>query len=454
MAEVNALDLGSRMHNALNPTTPASPCAPLALPLLPPEPPNHPAAEKTPVHRDGRFRRLWAVGLLSSLVRWIDVLSFSLVTYEQTHSAFWVACMMMLRMVPLAILGVVFGDLSARYPRRRLLLICQGALLGTTLALLLASVLGVLQVWHLALAAVVSGIMWSGDMPMRRAFMGDVVGAARMGKAMALDSVASNGSRLIGPSLGGLLLAAGGMSAVLLVDVLMYGLVLWALLGLREPKTAQDAERDPTLPRMRLPRPGVLAMLVSGWRTARETPRLTAILCNTLIFNIFCWPVLSMVPVIAQQQLQLGTQGTGLLASMDGLGSLLGALLLTVVARRHGLIYMGGTVLFLAMLPLFALSRQPLLSAVALTLLGVAQGAFAVMQSTLTFLAVPPERRLQAMGLVTTCIGIAPLGFVLVGALAEWLGAPGAAMACSAGGFVTLALTRSWWRPCVQAQTA
>jgi len=153
-----------------------------------------------PLHREGRFSRLWTVGLVSSLIRWIDVLTFSVVTYQQTKSAFWVASMMMLRMLPLALFGIVFGVVAARFSRRTGLLWCQGLLMFTALGLLLLSLLDVLEVWHLAVASFISGVVWSGDMPMRRGFMGDVVGAPRMGRAMALDAVANNGSRLAGQS--------------------------------------------------------------------------------------------------------------------------------------------------------------------------------------------------------------------------------------------------------------
>jgi MFS family permease len=411
---------------------------------LPHDIPPHPDAASPPIHHDAQFRRLWAVGLLSSMVRWIDVLTFSLVAWQQTHSAFWVASMMMLRMLPLALFGVAFGALAARVSRRTVLLTSQGLLLATTLALLLVSVLGALQVWHLALAAFISGVVWAGDMPMRRGFIGDVVGPPRMGRAMALDAVANNGSRLAGPGLGGLLLAGGGMPAVLAVDVLLYLAVLAALLGL--PRSALlQAEGTPA-------RAG-WSTLIDGFRIARQTPRLAATLCNTIIFNIFCWPAISMVPVIAQERLKLGTEGTGLLASMDGLGSLLGAIGLTLLARRlrNGPVYMLGTGLFLLMLPVFALSTQAWLSALALIAIGAGQGAFAVMQSTLVFLSAPPGRRLEAMGVMTTCIGIAPVGFILFGWLAEWLGAPGAAIACSVGGLATLALTWPVWKPCLRA---
>jgi MFS family permease len=402
-----------------------------------------PATTSVALHRDAKFRRLWAVGLLSSLVRWTEVLAFGVFTYQQTNSALWVASMMMLRMLPLALFGVAMGALAARISRRGALLASQGVLLATTLVLLLVSALGALQVWHLALASFISGAVWAGDIPMRRGFIGDVVGPSRMGQAMAFDAVANNGSRLIGPGAGGLLLAGGGMSAVFAVGAVLYVAVLVSLAGL--PKKA-SVETEPGRT------DGAWSMLVAGFRIARETPRLTATLCITVIFNIFCWPAISLVPVIGQDRLHLNPQAIGLLASMDGLGSLIGALALAALAQRlrQGHVYVASTALFLIMLPVFALSVHPLLSGAALAFIGAGQGGFAVMQSTLVFLSVPQERRMEAMGLLTMCIGIAPLGFVFIGWLAERLGAPSAAVVSAAAGMATLLLTRRIWQPCLE----
>jgi MFS family permease len=397
----------------------------------------------TPLRHDAQFRHLLVSGLLASLVRWLDVLSFGVFAYQQTQSAFWVASMMLLRMLPMGLFGLFMGALASRIPRRSGLLVSQGLLLATTLVLLLVAALDALQVWHLAVASFISGVMWAGDLPMRRGLIGDVVGPPRISQAMALDAVTNNGSRLVGPVAGGLLLGWGGMTAVLAVDALLYVAVLASLARLDRRDEPREAHAS---------RGGLSMMLLDGWRAVRESPRLRATLCITILFNIFCWPVMSMVPVIAQERLGLSTQSTGLLAGMDGLGSLLGAVGLVTLARRlrHGPVYVGGTALFLSMLPVFALSTQPWLTGAALLAIGAGQAAFAVMQSTLVILSTPPERRAQALGLVTMCIGIAPLGFLLVGALAERIGAPGAALGFGIGGLITLALTWRVWRPCVQ----
>jgi MFS family permease len=404
-----------------------------------------PQGAEPPIHLDRDFRRLWVAGLLGSLVRWLEVLVFGVFTYQQTGSAMWVTSMTLLRMLPMALFGVAMGALASRVPRRTGLVVSYVVMFAMALVLLGVSVSGALNVWHLALASFVGGVVWAADNPMRRGFMGDIAGAQRMGRAMAMDTVATNGCRLAGPGLGGLLLAGAGMPAVFLFSAVMYLPVLAAVLGLRARPS------HPTGPAAR----GVWAMLSTGLRTARDSAPLRAALWVTVVFNLFGWPALSLVPVIAQDQLGLGVQGTGALASMDGVGSLIGALVLTSQARRahYGRFYVGGVTLFFCMLPLFAWAGHPMAAGTALLVAGVGQASFAVMQTTLVYVAAPPQRRAEAMGLLTMCIGMAPIGFLMVGALADRLGSPTATAVSAACGLATLALTWPVWRPCLRPPT-
>ncbi len=401
------------------------------------------AAIKLPIHRDRQFRRLWAVGMLTSFIRWLEILAFGVFTYAQTQSAFWVASLMMLRMLPLAMFGLAFGALAARFPRRTNLLVSHGVLCVTTLTLLVVSSMGAIEVWHLAAASFVNGTVWAGDMSMRRSLMGDISGPTRMAHAMSLDAVAVNGCRLAGPGLGGLLLAQGGLSAIFLCGTLLYGLVLAILAGLTD------------MPAAIAPRKTALrSLLKGGFQAARDSPRLLATLWLTMLFNLFAWPVLSMVPVIGQERLRLSTEGIGLLASMDGVGSIMGAIVLTLLAGRFrsGHVYAASLLFFLAMQLVFAWSADPIVTGAALLALGFAQSGFAVMQSTLAYVAAPPHSRYEAMGLLTMCIGVAPLGFLAIGWLAEWRGAPQATMICALCGFASAAVSWPLWRACL-AQT-
>jgi MFS family permease len=399
-----------------------------------------------PLTRDPQLHRLWAVGMLMSLIRWLEILAFAVFTYDQTKSAFWVASLMMLRLLPLSLFGLAIGALASHMSRRSLLIVTHAGLFATSLLLLIVSALGAIEVWHLAVASFINGIVWAGDMPLRRALMGDLAGHGRMVQAMSLDAVVSNACRLIGPMLGGLLLAQGGLQAVLLCATLLYLPVLAALRGLADPPPAQAAATKPS----------VRDMLLGGLHTARASRPLQAILWITVLFNLFGWPVLSMIPVIGRDQLHLDPQGVGLLASVDGIGSLLGALALTSIARRlrHGPVYLGSVLLFLVLQVGFAWSHHVLLTSAILFVIGVAQAGFAVMQPTLVYNSVPADRRPAVMGLMTMCIGVAPLGFLSIGWLAERLGAPTAALACAVSGLIAVAFTWPLCRACFEVPRA
>lgn len=400
---------------------------------------------RVPVYRDPQFRKLWLVGMLVSLIRWLEILAYAVFTYDQTQSALWVASLMTLRMLPLALFGLALGALAARVSRRRVLLLTHAALLAISLVLLLLSAFGTIEVWHLALASALHGTVWACDMPMRRALMGDIAGPGRVAQAMSLDAVTSNACRLLGPALGGFLIAHGGLTAVFAVIALIFVPVLVALARLVEPRV-EPADHKLSLG----------AMLTGGFQAARESPLLLAALWLTILFNLFAWPILSMVPVIGREQLQLDPQGVGLLASLDGIGALLGALLLSTVASRlrHGPVYLGAVVGFLLLQMLLAWSTLAWVAGMTLFALGVVQAGFAVMQTTLVYTATPVARRAEAMGLMTMCIGASPLGFLAVGALAERLGAPMATLVCGICGLVGVALTWPLCRACLREPAA
>jgi MFS family permease len=400
---------------------------------------------RVPVYRDPQFRKLWLVGMLVSLIRWLEILAYAVFTYDHTQSALWVASLMTLRMLPLALFGLALGALAARVSRRRVLLLTHAALLAISLVLLLLSAFGTIEVWHLALASALHGTVWACDMPMRRALMGDIAGPGRVAQAMSLDAVTSNACRLVGPALGGFLIAHGGLTAVFAVIALIFVPVLVALARLVEPRV-EPADHKLSLG----------AMLTGGFQAARESPLLLAALWLTILFNLFAWPILSMVPVIGREQLQLDPQGVGLLASLDGIGALLGALLLSTVASRlrHGPVYLGAVVGFLLLQMLLAWSTLAWVAGMTLFALGVVQAGFAVMQTTLVYTATPVARRAEAMGLMTMCVGASPLGFLAVGALAERLGAPMATLVCGICGLVGVALTWPLCRACLREPAA
>lgn len=382
------------------------------------------------------FRRLWYVGLVVFVVRWLETLAVAVFTWQATHSAFTVAMMTMLRLLPMGLFGAVLGALAERLDRRLCLLVVVGASMAVSLTLAALALAGALAVWHLACAAFVNGLSWAADNPVRRLMMGEVAGPERMAQAMSLDVGSNNASRMLGPTVGGLVLAGLGIEGTFLLGAALYATALPAawLVRARNPKLGASVP--------------VLTRIGEGLRAVRADPRLRGILTVTVIFNVFGWPFTAMVPVVAQQVLHLGTEATGVLASMDGVGAFCGAVTLTLLLRPawHKRAYVGGMALYLAMVAGFALAPGAVAAGLALFVIGFGQAGFSTLQPTLIYLATPPELRSRVLGILSVAIGTGPIGFLHVGLLADAIGVQAATAATGLEGLAVLALTHRLWR--------
>jgi predicted MFS family arabinose efflux permease len=192
----------------------------------------------------------------------------------------------------------------------------------------------------------------------------------------------------------------------------------------------------------------VIARIAEGLRLVRRDRRLVGTLTVTVIYNVFGWPFTSMVPVIGQDRLQLGPEGIGILSSMDGVGAFAGAVLMAMFCRPafYRQAYVGGVVLYMVMLSVFALVPVPAIAGLALLFTGLGGAGFSIMQATLVYLSSPPEMRSRMLGVLSVCIGIGPLGFVALGWLADAIGAPWATAATGIAGLLMMLLTRPLWR--------
>jgi MFS family permease len=382
------------------------------------------------------FLRLWVAGLCVFVVRWLETLAVGVFAYAATGSAFVVAMLTMLRLLPMGLFGAFLGAAADRMDRRQALLLVVLSQVATSAVIAGLAFADAVEVWHLAIASFMNGVAWAADNPVRRAMIGHVVGPARMGVAMSVDVATSNGSRVLGPTLGGVVLATVGLDGAFLMSVMLYIPAVVAVLRL--PRTA------PAPVAMVIP---VLASIAEGLALVRREPRLVGALMVTLLFNLFGWPCTSMIPVIGKDRLELGPQGVGLLAGMDGVGAFLGAVTIALLARpeHYKAIYLGGITLYLAMTVAFALATGPVAAGTALLLSGVGGAGFAIMQPTLIFLATPIEMRSRILGLLSVCIGLGPIGFLALGGLAEFAGASAATAMMGLTGLAALIATRRWW---------
>ncbi len=382
------------------------------------------------------FWRLWFVGMVVSIVRWLETVAVGVVVYQQTGSAFVVAMITMLRLLPMALFGAFLGAFAERFDRRLTLAVLTGLMAVTSATLGILAWQGPLAVWQLATGAFLNGCGWATDNPLRRMMMGEAVGRDRMATAMAFDIGASNASRMVGPTVGGLLLAGIGLSGAFLLSAGLYLVAVVATLSVRTRLA---------------PSPGAGAVLGRTWEAiviVFSDRRLAATMIVTVIYNVFAWPFTSMIPVIARDRLSLGPEGVGILTSFDGIGAFVGSILLALLLTPgwHARAYIGGVAVYLLGVIGFALAPTAVLAGAALLVTGLSGAAFATLQATIVYLAAPTEMRSRVLGVLSVCIGTGPIGFILLGWLGDRIGAAEATALVGGLGLLALAATQPLWR--------
>ncbi len=380
---------------------------------------------------DRRFLRLWSVGAVSSIVRWLEMLAVGVYVFDVTGSPLQVALFTLLRMLPLGLFGAFGGALGDHGGRNRIMtvgLVCM-CLVSFALATLLLG--GRLELWHIGLATFLNGLFWVTDFSVRRPMLAEVAGIARMGRALALDTLAANGSRMLGPLFGGALLEFVGLGGAYLLGAALYVLAVLAMAGAGAADDGASRARE------------------NVWRNAAESlgylrsrPLMTAVLAVTVVFNLWCFPVLAMIPVIGKNDLGLSAFPVGLLMSAEGAGVLLGASAIAacVHVRFYRRLYVGGVAWFACAALVFAHSPSASVAGIALLAAGLGLAAFSSMQSTLVLVHTPPGERGRMMGLLAVCIGSAPLGLLHIGWLADRIATPVAITIVAIEGLAVLAL--------------
>ncbi|MCB1740177.1 MAG: MFS transporter [Gammaproteobacteria bacterium] len=364
--------------------------------------------------REPDFIRLWAVGWINGILRWLEILAIGIFTYRQTESELMVSLMLFARMAPLLLVGALLGAIAERINRRTMVMVSMSVVCLTSVALSLLAASGLLQLWMVAAGACLSGIVSAIEFPARRTMLVEVAGSERVSQAVSLDSSTQHATRAVGPLVGGALIQWLGIDSVYVCSATAYALGVFGIATLRFKPAA------PTATKQRL-----FGIVGEGLRYVRTEPTMLAVLLVTVCMNFLGFSYNSMMPVIGSDVLGLEGAAIGALMSSEGLGALLGALLTAFFCRppHYARLFFFGSCTFLFMVQAFLACGSALLGAVFLFLAGIGLGAFAAMQSTILLSLAPAGMRARVMGLLAVSIGFGPLGVMLVGAVAEYLGA-------------------------------
>jgi MFS family permease len=382
------------------------------------------------------YRRLWTLGAIANVSRWLELLASGLYVLELTGSAGIVALTAALRSLPLLLLGPLAGAIAEAVDRRRLL---QLGLLATLLSAATMAALaraGVLNPWHVGIGGFVSGLLWSTELSTRRRMLAECAGVAAMPRAIALDAMTNATTRMLGPILGGLAYQMLGLDGAFASSA-AGALVCIALAArVRTPQAAHPF-------RFRAALQGV----AEGFAVAIAHPAVLGVLGITVAMNTLGFSYLALIAPIGRALFDAAPLGVGLLAAAEPGGALIGGLLLARFGDRvdGARAFLFGSLGFLAALAV--MPAMPLLALAILLLLagGIGIAAFGTFQTTLVLTAAPVEARSRMMGLVTMAIGTGPIGMVLSGVLADRLGTGLAVSALALAGFAIVGTVGALW---------
>lgn len=364
-----------------------------------------------------RNYRLFFFGQAVSVVgSWMTRIATAWLVYRLTDSAWMLGVVGFAQHVPTFLLGPIAGTYVDRWNRRSVLIVSQASAMIITLALAALTLSGLIAIWQVLLLSVLEGLTRAFDVPARQAMVVDMVEDRNdLPNAIALNSSIFNGGRLIGPAIGGAVIAWAGEGLCYLVDGVSYTAVILALVVMRLPP-----------PVARSPRP-VLVELREGFGAAFGFPPIRALLVLVAAVALLGVPYMTLMPVFARDVLG-GDAGTlGVLMGSAGAGALMGALYLASRSTVRGLGIRIATAAagFALTLVLFSLSpwlwlSSPLVVAAGFSMMVVTAGSNTIVQTL-----VDDDKRGRVMSLFATAfLGSAPVGNLLAGRSAEWVGAP------------------------------
>jgi MFS family permease len=367
------------------------------------------------MHAYPAFRMLLLGTLASSSAFWMYQVAIGWLALELTDSPLFVGLAGFAGGIPLLIFSIPAGLVIDRHDRRSVLLMAQAAIMVVSAVLALLVALDRIAPWSMLVLVAVNGTIMTFIFPVRTALVPSLVERADLANAVALMSAAQNATRVVGPSLAGVLIALIGTSATFAAAALFQGLALfgiWQLPPSRSESSATSGNRWENLTR--------------GFRVVAETPFLIALIALALAPTVLVMPYINLMPVFARDELGLGATGLGVLLASTGLGTVAGALAVArspVIRSRPGMQVLTAAGFAIGVMA-FAVIGNVFIAIPVLFVAGWMSAAFMAINQTSLQLGVDDSVRGRVLSIYLLTWGMLPVGQLAVGALSDVIGTP------------------------------
>jgi len=375
--------------------------------------------------RHRNFQLFFGGQLISLVGTWMQSVAQAWLVYRLTGSSLLLGVVGFASQIPIFLLSPVGGTVADRYNRHRVVIATQTSSMILAAILALLTLARWLTVWELITLASLLGVVNAFDIPARQSFLVEMVGREDLMNAIALNSSMFNGARVVGPAIAGILVASIGEGWCFFANAVSFIAVIAGLLMMK------------IAPRKKEPHSSMVEHIVEGFQFAQRTTPVRNLLYLVGLISLAGVPYTVLMPIFADRILHGGAWGLGILMGATGVGAVLGALTL---ASRTGVRGLGRIAAFSAAgfgasLVIFAFSRNFIFSLVILVPTGFTLMTQMACANTLIQAMVPDRLRGRMMALYSMMfMGMAPMGALFGGIVADGIGAPWAVaiggMAC------------------------
>ena len=379
--------------------------------------------------RRHRNYRIFFTGQIVSLAgTWMQNVALAWLVIELSGSPLAIGALAFWRFVPFTVFGLVAGVVADRIESRKLVMATQACAMAISIALAVVTLTGTATLPIVYVLAALGGIALAFDAPGRQSLTFQMVGPRELPNAVALNSGLFNGSRVIGPAIAGLVIAAVGTGLCFVLNAVSFLAVLTALAIVREEEL-RPVVRDPST--------RVIEGIRRGFAYAWNDPQLRLILGVVTVVSTVGFNFHVLVPLLAADTLHVGPEGFGLLSAAFGLGALVGALATATFREASWRLFAIGTASFGVFALCLAAVHNAVLAGVVLFAIGLSFTLFTANANALVQLTAPDHLRGRLIGLyLFAFLGLAPVGGLFAGWLAEVGGTP---LAFAVAGTVSLA---------------
>ena len=359
------------------------------------------------------FRLFWFGQLISLSGTWMQSVAQGWLVYSLTKSPLYLGIVAAAAALPILLFTLIGGLIADRFPKRNLLLLTQALSMVPALLLGILTSLGIVRVWEVALLAALLGTINAVDVPTRQSFLIEMVGRGHIVNAIALNSAAFNGARIIGPMIAGLSIEYLGLPACFFINSVSFLAVIVALSKM-EARGEMVAKSE-----------GVISDFMKGIQFIRGNREIHRVMVLIAVFSLVGLPYINLLPVFAAEVFQLGAKGLGFLVGASGIGALSAALGIAVMGNieKKARFMSVAALCFSFALLLFSLSKIFWVSLVVITLGGWGMVSYLAAANSFIQVTVPDELRGRVMSVYSfVFLGLVPVGNSIMGVAAHLMG--------------------------------